>query len=210
VAHASWLPDGDAEAACAAIAAALARDGISVRDGFLGGAGVAALAACAQARYARDEFAPARIGSARARRRCERIRGDAICWLAEPLFDAESRLLAALEALRLSLNREATLGLFDLELHYARYPPGAHYARHVDQPLAETARQVSLILYLNEDWQPADGGALRLFDRRGGYRDVAPLGGRLVSFLTDGCEHAVLPASHARWSLSGWFRRRAA
>jgi SM-20-related protein len=130
--------------------------------------------------------------------------------LGQPEFPAEVRLLAMLESLRLAINRESMLGLFDLELHYARYPCGAHYDRHVDQPRAAADRQVSLAIYLNADWQPAQGGALRLFDADGGHRDVAPLGGRLVSFLTPGREHAVLPAVRVRWSLSGWFRRRAA
>jgi SM-20-related protein len=195
---------------CAAIAATLVRDGVSVRDGFLERSALAALAECARTRQARGEFAAACVGAGPARRRREQIRGDSICWLAEPLFTAESQLLSAFEALRLAVNREATLGLFDLELHYACYPPGAHYERHVDQPHGGAERQISLVLYLNADWQPAQGGALRLFDAQGGHRDVAPLGGRLVCFLTDGCEHAVLPASRERSSLSGWFRRRAA
>ena len=77
---------------------------------------------------------------------------------------AERLLLEELEQLRLELNREAFLGLFELELHYAWYPPGAGYARHVDQPRGGTQRQVSLVLYLNAEWQPLAGGALRIFD----------------------------------------------
>jgi SM-20-related protein len=192
----------------AQIAATLHQEGVSVRDEFLDSADLAALAACAHARHARGEFAAARIGLAPQRH--ARIRGDSIGWLTEPLFPAEARLLRVLESLRLAVNREAMLGLFDLELHYARYPVGAGYDRHVDQPRGAADRQVSLVLYLNADWQRADGGALRLFEPRGGFRDLAPLGGRLVSFLTPGREHAVLPAVRERWSLSGWFRRRAA
>jgi SM-20-related protein len=176
----------------------------------LNDADLAALAGCARARHARGEFAAARIGRGRAAQRQAQIRGDAICWLAEPLFPAEVRLLSVLESLRLAVNREAALGLFELELHYARYPAGARYERHVDQPCGQVDRQVSLALYLNADWQAAQGGALRLFDADGGFRDTAPLGGRLVAFLTQGQEHAVLPATRERWSLSGWFRRRAA
>jgi SM-20-related protein len=189
------VPDADATER---IAATLHRDGVSVTDGFLDDSGLAALAACAEARHARGEFAAARIGSGRAPQRRAQIRGDSICWLAAPLFAAETRLLNGLEALRLALNREALLGLFDLELHY------------VDQPRGTADRQVSLALYLNNKWQPAHGGELRLFDAQGGYRDVVPLGGRLVCFLTQGCEHAVQPAARVRLSLSGWFRRRAA
>jgi SM-20-related protein len=116
--------------------------------------------------------------------------------------------LEQLEQLRLELNREAGLGLFELELHYAWYPPGAGYARHVDQPQGRAQRRVSLVLYLNEDWTPAAGGELRIFDAADGHRDIEPLAGRLVCFLTTGREHAVLPTQRDRLSISGWFRTR--
>jgi SM-20-related protein len=98
--------------------------------------------------------------------------------------------------------------LFDLELHYAWYPPGAEYLRHVDQPLGTTRRLVSLVLYLNVDWDPLTGGALRLYDAAEQCMDVEPLAGRLVCFLTAGRAHAVLPTRRDRFSLSGWFRGR--
>jgi SM-20-related protein len=116
--------------------------------------------------------------------------------------------LAELERLRLELNREAMLGLFELELHYAWYPPGAGYARHVDQPLGRAQRRVSVVLYLNQDWTPEAGGELRIFDAADGHRDIEPIAGRLVFFLTPGREHAVLPTQRDRLSVSGWFRHR--
>jgi SM-20-related protein len=110
--------------------------------------------------------------------------------------------------LRLELNAHALLGLFELELHYAWYPPGAGYERHVDQPQGRVQRLVSLVLYLNEGWAPEAGGELRIFDAAGGHRDIAPVAGRLVCFLTPGREHAVLPTQRDRLSVSGWFRAR--
>ncbi len=181
-------------------------DGISVRDAYLAPPHIRALADCAQARQARGEFGAARIGAGRSLRRREEIRGDSTCWLTEPLFPAEQVLLDSLEQLRQELNRESFLGLFELELHYARYPAGASYARHVDQPQGRGQRQVSVVLYLNEGWTHAAGGELRIFDASGGYRDIEPMGGRLVCFLTPGREHAVMPTRHPRLSLSGWFR----
>jgi SM-20-related protein len=126
--------------------------------------------------------------------------------LREPLFAAERELLLDLEQLRLQLNQELFLGLFELELHYAWYPPGASYARHVDQPSGSTARRMSLILYLNESWESDAGGELELYDEQGGCRRVEPLSGRLVCFLTQGREHAVAAAHRDRFSVSGWFR----
>jgi SM-20-related protein len=178
--------------------------GISIRDQFIAPAQTGALLQCAQARQARGDFAAARVGSPGAQRR-EDIRGDFTCWLREPLYPAERSLLDQLEELRLELNREATLGLFELELHYARYPPGAGYARHVDQPLGTSQRRVSLVLYLNVDWQPPDGGVLRLHEGGDRTLDIEPLGGRLVCFLTPGRVHEVLTARRERLSISGWF-----
>ncbi|HEY0802749.1 MAG TPA: 2OG-Fe(II) oxygenase [Steroidobacteraceae bacterium] len=182
--------------------------GISIRDQFIAEGQVRALLQCAQAREARGDFAAARIGGKGSLQRRAEIRGDFICWLREPLYPAERVLFGQLEQLRAELNREAYLGLFDLELHYARYPPGAGYARHIDRPQGALQRTVSLVLYLNAGWQLLDGGALRIHEAPDLPVDIEPLGGRLVCFLTAGREHEVLPARRERLSISGWFRGR--
>jgi SM-20-related protein len=187
---------------------ALRVEGISIRDQFLAPSQIRALLDCAHLRHKRGDFDAARIGSDRSLQRRQDIRGDSTCWIAPPLLAAERTLVEELERLRLELNCEALLGLFELELHYAWYPPGAGYARHVDQPLGRAQRQVSLVLYLNEAWTPAAGGELRIFDAADGHRDIEPIAGRLVCFLTPGREHAVLPTQRDRLSISGWFCAR--
>jgi SM-20-related protein len=182
--------------------------GISVRDQFLAPPQIQALVECAHLRRKRGHFAAAKIGIGATLQRREEIRGDATCWIVAPLLPAERTLLEQLENLRLELNAQTLLGLFELELHYAWYPPGAGYDRHVDQPHGRTQRQVSLVLYLNDAWTPASGGELRIFDSTGRDRDIEPIGGRLVCFLTSGREHAVLPTQRDRLSISGWFRGR--
>jgi SM-20-related protein len=189
-------------------AADLKGGGISIRDQFISAGQVRDLLQCAQARETRGDFAAARIGRHQSLQRRAEIRGDFTCWLREPLYPAERCLLGQLEQLRVDFNREAYLGLFDLELHYARYPPGAGYARHVDQPQGSLQRTVSLVLYLNVGWQHLDGGALRIHEAADLLVDIEPLGGRLVCFLTAGREHEVLPARRERLSVSGWFRAR--
>jgi SM-20-related protein len=186
----------------------LRADGISISDGFLPPSDVRALAECAALRRARGEFTAARIGADTSLQRREDVRGDLICWLAGSLFPAETRVLAALEQLRSRLNEGAYLGLLDLEIHYAWYPPGAAYARHVDRPRGRSARRVSLALYLNERRSPADGGALRVQGDDGRFRDIDPAGGRLVLFLSESREHEVLLTQVPRLSLTGWFRGR--
>jgi SM-20-related protein len=190
------------------LCADLSEHGIAIRDQFIAPAEIHLLAADARVREARGDFSAARVGNAADLQRREDIRGDFTCWLREPLFPAERRLLRELEALRLQLNREAYLGLFELELHYARYPPGAGYARHVDQPRGANQRKVSLVLYLNAEWEREAGGALRFYDEDAGFSDIEPIGGRLVCFLSRGREHAVLAARRERLSISGWFRAR--
>jgi SM-20-related protein len=187
----------------------LSLEGISIRDGFAAPDEVQALRTCSNARESRGDFTAARVGAPGTEQRREGIRGDFTCWLRAPFAPCEAVLLDRLEELRLQFNRDLFLGLFELELHYARYPPGAAYARHVDQPQGSAQRQVSFVLYLNPDWQPNDGGALRIYAADHHYVEVEPLGGRLVCFLTSGREHEVMPARRERHSISGWFRGRA-
>jgi SM-20-related protein len=187
--------------------AALFSGGLGIQDRFLPLARIRELIDCAARRFDRGDFGAARVGADERLQRREAVRGDRTCWLVEPLFAEERALLADLELLRLDFNRQGVLGLFDLELHYAWYPPGAGYIRHVDQLQGRDQRVVSLILYLNEAWRPEAGGELRMFDTDG-FRDIEPIAGRLVCFLTAGREHAVLPTHLGRLSITGWFRRR--
>jgi SM-20-related protein len=186
----------------------LRADGISVSDEFLPPPDVRALAECAALRRSRGEFLEARIGANGNLRRSAGVRGDLTCWLGGALLPAETQVLGSLERLRLCLNEGAFLGLLDLEIHYAWYPPGASYARHVDQPQGRSARRLSLALYLNEARSPADGGALRIRGDDGRFRDIEPLGGRLALFLSESREHEVLVTQVPRLSLTGWFRGR--
>lgn len=181
--------------------------GVAIHDDFISEQRIHELIRCARRRRLRGDFSGAGIGAGRRHQLRDDIRADHTCWFAPPLFEEESALLQDLEELRLGLNREAYLGLFDLELHYAWYAPGTGYARHVDQPHGSDQRTVSLVLYLNESWTADAGGELRIFDAEG-QRDIEPIAGRLVCFLTEGREHAVLTAHRERLSISGWYRQR--
>ena len=140
------------------------------------------------------------------------IRGDRVLWL-EPADASPAQYLYfnRMDALRSAINQETFLGLFDLESHFAIYPPETFYRKHLDRFRNDSARTVSCILYLNENWQPQDGGQLRLYLDEAGereYLDIAPLGGTLVVFLSDRYWHEVLPTQRERMSLTGWFRTR--
>jgi SM-20-related protein len=191
------------------IADALADRGYAIEREFLPLNAIDALRAQALSLDAAGLLRPAAIGRGGGRAVAPATRGDRIRWLDDASeVVAERPVRGALEALRIALNRSLALGLLDVEAHYAVYPPGASYARHVDRFRGDDDRVLSFVLYLNAHWRLPDGGALRLHVPQRAL-DIAPEGGTLVTFLSDRFEHEVLPATRERLSLTGWFRRRA-
>ncbi|MGH8401290.1 MAG: 2OG-Fe(II) oxygenase [Gammaproteobacteria bacterium] len=193
------------------IAADVVRQGWCVQPGFLAAPRVAQLAEAVRERWALGDLSRAGIGRGIARSVRQDIRGDHVLWLDECEIPAIQRLLSEeLETLRLALNAAGYLGLHEFEGHFAVYPPGTGYARHLDRFRDDDARVVSLVLYLNQDWQASDGGELCLYP--GGEESaaitVSPAGGTLVGFLSAEMAHEVLPSRRDRFSLTGWFRRR--
>lgn len=166
-----------------------------------------ALAAECRTRSAGGNLAPASVGRGEGQQVREGVRGDRIHWLEPGQSAASDAYLALMDELRQRLNRELYLGLEDFECHFALYPPGAFYQKHLDRFRDDDRRAVSVVAYLNADWQPEQGGALRLYLAEGEH-DVLPEGGALVVFLSAELPHEVLPATRERLSLAGWFRRR--
>ncbi len=176
------------------------------------------LAAECHKRAAQGGLSPASIGRGATQVVREGIRGDQIQWLERGQSAASDRYLELMEDLRQVLNQGLYLGLEDYESHFALYPPGAYYQKHLDRFRDDDRRAVSVLLYLNQDWLPEQGGALRLYlngEPGGGeaqpserVHDLAPLGGSLVVFMSAEVPHEVLPATRERLSLAGWFRRR--
>ena len=137
------------------------------------------------------------------------IRGDHIAWLDAGGSSACDSYLKHMEALRQTLNRELFLGLEEYESHFALYAPGAFYRAHLDRFRDDDKRTVSVVLYLNDDWRPEHGGALRLRPDGGSSVDIAPEAGRMAMFLSGEMLHEVLPTARQRLSIAGWLRRRA-
>lgn len=186
----------------------LALQGWSVQADALPGELASSLASVCRALWCNDDLSPAAIGQAGEALVMPAIRGDYTRWLDDcPPCAANAAYLTIMEGLRCSLNRSLFLGLDNFETHYALYPPGAGYRKHLDRFKGNPLRTVSVVAYLNADWQPGDGGELRLHlpDRT---LDVAPRSGTLAVFMSDSILHEVLPAQRERASLVGWFRRR--
>ncbi|NJM32321.1 MAG: 2OG-Fe(II) oxygenase [Limnobacter sp.] len=136
------------------------------------------------------------------------IRRDNTLWL-ENRNPAEQAWLEFAHALRLHLNRTLFLGLFSFESHFAHYPPGGFYKKHLDAFQGQKNRMVSVVLYLNQNWLPQDGGELLLYDETSSRKNsirVLPTMGTLVAFLSEVFPHEVLPAQRDRYSIAGWYR----
>ena len=134
-------------------------------------------------------------------------RGDLINWInPQACLPAQWQFLQQMDHLRYYLNRENYLGLFDLELHATIYPEGSYYSKHLDNFHHSSRRVLTVILYLNTNWQATNGGQLRLYLPKKTI-DIEPVGGRLVCFLSNSFQHEVLTTRYDRYSLTGWFRR---
>lgn len=192
------------------IASDLADHGWSQQTIFLPDTLTQALAQECQARALAGALTPAATGRGANAQVREGIRGDAIQWLEPGQSEPTDRYLGIMDSLRRSLNQALYLGLEDFESHYACYPPGACYKRHLDRFNDDDRRSVSTVLYLNQAWFAEDGGQLRLYLPHERQHEVVPTGGALVVFLSDQIPHEVLPARRERLSLTGWFRRRGA
>lgn len=186
----------------------LAARGWSQQNIFLPEALTLELAAECCKRAAEGELAPAAVGRGSSQEIREGIRGDHIQWLEPGQVESCDSYLGLMDSLRLAMNRRLFLGLEDFESHFALYPPGAFYLKHVDRFRDDDRRMVSAVLYLNQAWLPEHGGQLRMYLDEGVEYDVVPTGGCLVVFLSGEMPHEVLPATRDRLSLTGWFRRR--
>ncbi len=190
----------------------IGRDGWVAIPSFIVPGMVAALGEECARLAAQGSFHDAAIGSGADRQIAGDVRADQILWLEQSgSSEAQKECLDRFEEIRLKLNRELQLGLFEFECHFARYAPGAFYRKHLDQFSRDSRRRLSSILYLNSNWQSEDGGELRLYLERkpvSRHVDIRPDGGTLVLFLSDRFPHEVLPAKRERFSLTGWFKTR--
>lgn len=139
------------------------------------------------------------------------IRGDAIHWL-DRESEAQRHYLDAMAELQRSLNQALFLGLFEYEAHFAHYPAGAFYQRHLDSFRGRANRVISTVGYLTPDWPADGGGEMVIYDPDDPSREVArvvPEAGTFACFLSETIPHEVLPTRLPRTSIAGWFRRNA-
>ena len=85
---------------------------------------------------------------------------------------------------------------------------GSYYDKHFDNSGSDDMRKLTVLYYLNPNWDVSQGGFFRAFreaDRNNKfsaknnivtdeYEDIAPIGDRLLVFWSDRLEHSVQPS----------------
>lgn len=164
-------------------------------------------------KFEEDNFKKAAIGNKLNETIVKSIRGDFIHWLNESeANDAEKVFFNKINSLVDYLNKTCFLGILQKEFHYALYPEGTFYKRHLDTFQNDNRRKLSLVCYLNdEDWKPENGGELVIYKEVDGVevaKTIYPLPGRVVIFESQLLEHEVKPVKTTRLSITGWLKTR--
>ncbi len=177
--------------------------GYLIQDDFLPHPVILALASEIDGLQEMRQMRQATIGKAEHNQINTAERGDFIHWI-DPLNCTPhvQTFLDSMDTMRLEINRNFYLGIRDFECHFTQYPAGTHYKRHVDRHQNGSSRRVSVVLYLNANWQKAHGGELMLYTEQETHC-IEPVFGRLAMFLSE-IEHEVLPTLEPRKSLTGW------
>ncbi|MFY8326387.1 2OG-Fe(II) oxygenase [Pseudoalteromonas sp. ZZD1] len=153
------------------------------------------------------EFSIAGIGRKHDLHVNKTIRKDKTFWF-DGTSQAQLDYLALMAQMRVVLNRNFFLGLFDYECHYAKYQQGDFYKKHYDAFKGRSNRVFTTVLYLNT---PDSGGELIIYKPKSKQVEVCikPQAGTLVMFESERFMHEVLPAGNERYSIAGWFRMNA-
>lgn len=181
----------------------------SVVDDFFTSEEVEGLRNILLAKYEEDEFKKAAIGNQFNEQIIKTIRGDFISWINESdLVKEEKIFFDKVNHFKDYMNRTCFLGIQEHEFHYAVYPKGTFYKRHLDVFNNDDSRKLSLVCYLNdENWQPEFGGELVIYKPLEEIK-IYPLKGRVVIFESQIVEHEVRLVEKMRLSITGWLKTR--
>ena len=165
-------------------------------------------------KYEEDSFKKSAIGNRVNEVIVKSVRGDVILWIDETKADvAEALFFNKINDLIKYLNRTCFMGILQKEFHYAVYPKGTFYKRHIDTFQNDDRRKLSFVCYLNdENWQAENGGELVLYldeDNKETAKTIFPIPGRVVIFESQIIEHEVKPVlQDQRLSITGWLKTR--
>ncbi len=182
------------------------KDKVGIAEDFLSVALAAHLKANLSTLFAADGFHPAGLGNDTLQSHDTAIRGDMIYWLDRSHDDPfENDFFDLMDRFVKYLNDTCYTGITGYEFHYARYEEGSYYKKHLDCFRNNGSRQYTMIMYLNADWQPADGGELCIH-QDGMQQNISPIGGKSVFFRSNELAHEVLLTLKPRMSITGWLR----
>ncbi|MFP9113521.1 2OG-Fe(II) oxygenase [Flavobacterium sp. RHBU_3] len=189
----------------------LLENNYSIVDGFFSPEEVFALRADLLSKYEEDSFKKSAIGHNADEHIADAVRGDFILWLDETSAGVERIFLDKIADFAEYLNRTCYMGIRQKEFHYALYPEGTFYKRHLDNFHNSNSRKLSLICYLNtENWNEELGGQLAIYipkpDGSEETISINPVQGRVVVFESQLLEHEVMPVRQPRLSITGWLK----
>lgn len=151
-----------------------------------------------------DSFTKAGIGALGDNVIRQDIRGDYTFWLDRKRDTELNDFWNLVDETMYIYNRYCFLGLSGYEFHLAHYPKGGHYDKHLDQFNNRNNRTISMVIYLNRNWQKGDGGELEIFLKDGTSLLVEPIEARCVMFKSAVVPHGVRASNKPRYSLTGW------
>eukprot|EP01012_Entosiphon_sulcatum_P054124 TRINITY_DN7465_c0_g1_i1.p1 TRINITY_DN7465_c0_g1~~TRINITY_DN7465_c0_g1_i1.p1 ORF type:complete len:421 (+),score=50.27 TRINITY_DN7465_c0_g1_i1:34-1296(+) len=182
-----------------------------------------------------EGWKPAGVGTGALQRLDTKSRGDYITWLdtASPP-EGLREAVDGIKALGDSLAELSGVRFTKCSMQLAYYPPaGVGYVKHRDARLdsvtdGSESRRITILYYLNANWEDAHGGCLRIFpwsrdpalvesdadspdvreqkaaDRSKDAATVEPRLNTMLVFNSD-CEHEVLPPTAPRMAITAWF-----
>jgi SM-20-related protein len=194
--------------------------GYAIIDNFLSAQEVLNLSTTLLAFYEKGKFKKAGIGNQTQLQIVSEIRGDYICWLEKDTLQICNDLyFNKIDQVMDYLNSTCYLGITEIEAHFAVFPQGTHYRRHLDRfqnsdnknsgnTSNDKSRKLSIICYLNPIWETENGGELAMYlpdiDGCEQIVKILPQGGRFICFESHKIPHEVLIAHKDRYSLTGW------
>ena len=182
----------------------------SVVDDFFSSEEVVLLRESLLAKYEADKFKKSAIGNRVNEEIDKTVRGDFILWMDEKnANETENIFFNKINELVGYLNKTCFLGILYKEFHYAVYPKGTFYKRHLDTFQNDDRRKLSIVCYLNENnWLVENGGELTIYTENKEL-DILPLPGRVVIFESQILEHEVKVVKESeRLSITGWLKTR--
>lgn len=153
-------------------------------------------------------FSPAKIGKNNSTILNSQIRSDSILWIDDWNKTQELKdFKLFLDTLQNFCRENFFLPLKRFESHFAFYPQGSFYQKHLDQHKNSPNRHISVVLYLS-DFKNGNGGQLKIYpiNKEKSPIEVDPIAGRIVVFKSAGLLHEVLETKAERFSITSWIR----